>query len=100
MRGRDGGEPRDGRWICRRLIYDPSEWEIEEQEAISRKTEKLDRVVAAGTIKEIDREHVKFIVRRIVYPPKRPDNPLAVEWLSERSVAGIYPWIRIHSLPR
>jgi hypothetical protein len=43
------------------------------------KTEELDRLVAAGTIKEIDREHVKFIVRRIVYPPKRLDDPLAVE---------------------
>jgi hypothetical protein len=34
MRGRDGGEPADG-LICR-LIYDPSEWQIEEDEAISR----------------------------------------------------------------
>ena len=31
----DGGEPADG-LICRRLIYDPSEWQIEEDEAISR----------------------------------------------------------------
>ena len=22
MRGRDGGDPPDGLWICRRLIYD------------------------------------------------------------------------------
>jgi hypothetical protein len=36
MRGRDGGEPPDGRWICRRLIYDPHEWQIEENEAIFR----------------------------------------------------------------
>jgi hypothetical protein len=80
MRGRDGGEPPDGPFICRRVIYHPSEWEIEGDEAISRmKTEELDRLVAAGTIKEIDREHVKFIVRRIVYPPKRLDDPLAVE---------------------
>jgi hypothetical protein len=28
------GDPPDGRWICR-LIYDPSEWQIEEDEAIS-----------------------------------------------------------------
>ena len=76
MRGRDGGEPADGRWICRRLIYDPSEWEIEEDEAISRmKTDELDRLVAAGKIREIDREHVRFIVRRIVQPPERPDDP-------------------------
>jgi hypothetical protein len=29
LRGRDGGEPPDGPWICRRLIYDPHEWQIE-----------------------------------------------------------------------
>jgi hypothetical protein len=53
MRGRDGGAPPDGRWICR-LIYDPSEWQIEEDEAISRlKTEALDRLVAAGKIRAI-----------------------------------------------
>jgi hypothetical protein len=75
LRGRDGGDPPDGRWISR-LIYDPCEWEIEEDQAISRlKTEELDRLVAAGTIKEIDREHVRFIVRRIVQPPERPDDP-------------------------
>ena len=52
MRGRDGGDPPDGRWICRRLIYDPSEWQIEEDEAISRmKTDELDRLVAAGKIR-------------------------------------------------
>jgi hypothetical protein len=69
MRGRD---PPDGPSICRRLIYDPSEWQIEEDKAISRmKTEELDRLVAAGTIREIDREHVRFIVRRIVQPPDR-----------------------------
>ena len=57
MRGRDGRDPPDGPWICRRLIYDPSEWQIEEDEAISRmKTEELDRLVAAGRIREIDRE--------------------------------------------
>jgi hypothetical protein len=73
MRGRDGGEPSDG-LICRRLIYDPSEWQIEEDEVISRmKMEELDRLVAAGTIKAIERERVKFIVRRIVEPPARPD---------------------------
>ena len=76
LRGRDGGDPPSGRWICR-LIYDPSEWQIEEDEAISRmKTDELDRLVAAGTIREIDREHVRFVVRRIVQPPERPDDPL------------------------
>jgi hypothetical protein len=77
MRGRDGGEPPDGPWIYRRLIYDPHEWQIEENEAIFRmKTDELDRLVAAGTINEIDRERVSFIVRRIVRPPDRPDDPL------------------------
>jgi hypothetical protein len=43
-----------------------SEWEREEEEAVFRmKTDELDRLVAAGIIKEIDREHVGFIVRRI-----------------------------------
>ena len=75
MRGRDGGEPADG-LICRRLIYDPSEWQIEEEEAMSRmKTDELDRLIAAGTIRDIDREHVRFIVRRIVQPPARSDDP-------------------------
>jgi hypothetical protein len=77
MRGRDGGEPPDGPWIYRRLIYDPHEWQIEENEAIFRmKPDELDRLVAAGTINEIDRERVSFIVRRIVRPPDRPDDPL------------------------
>jgi hypothetical protein len=40
------------------------------------KAEELERLVAAGTIREIDREHVRFIVRRIVEPPERPDDPL------------------------
>jgi hypothetical protein len=79
LRGRDGGDPPDGRWICR-LICDPSEWQIEEDEAISRmKTDELDRLVAAGTIREIDREHVRFIVRRIVQPHERPDDTFARE---------------------
>jgi hypothetical protein len=54
MRGRDGRDPPDGPRICRRLIYDPSEWQIEEEEAISRmKTDELDRLVAAGKISAI-----------------------------------------------
>jgi hypothetical protein len=76
MRGRDGGEPADGQ-ICRRLMYDPSEWQIEKDEVISQmKTEELDRLVAAGKIREIDREYVRFNVRRIVQPPERPDDLL------------------------
>jgi hypothetical protein len=75
MRGRD---PPDGTWICRRLIYDPCEWEIEEHEATFRlKTDQLNQLVAAETIRAIDRERVRLIVRRIVQPPERPDDPLA-----------------------
>jgi hypothetical protein len=62
-------------WTCRRLIYDPREWQIDEDEAISRmKTDELDRLVAAGTIKEIHRERVRLTVHRIVYPPERPND--------------------------
>jgi hypothetical protein len=90
MRGRDGGGPPDGRWICR-LIYDSREWEGEKDEAISgaerllseidreriyrMKTDELDRLAAAGKIRASDRERVRFIVRRIVQPPERPDLP-------------------------
>jgi hypothetical protein len=35
----------------------------------------LDRLVAAGKIREIDRERVTFMVRTIVHPPDRPDDP-------------------------
>jgi hypothetical protein len=35
----------------------------------------LDRLVAAGKIREIDRERVTFIVRTIVHPPEREDAP-------------------------
>jgi hypothetical protein len=76
LRGRDGGDTPDGRWICP-LIYDPIELQIEENEAISRlKTEEIDRLVAAGKIRAIDRERVRFVVRRIVQPTERPDDPL------------------------
>ena len=100
MRGRDGRDPPDGRWICR-LIYDPAEWECEgeeisrmeadvlngllaagelreiDRERISRmEAQELDRLVAAREIREMDRERVRFIVRKIVYPPKRADIPL------------------------
>ena len=50
------------------------EWEVE---SISQwKANALDRLVAAGTIRDIDRENVRFIVRKIVHPPERPDDPL------------------------
>ncbi len=42
--------------------------------------DELDRLVAAGEIKEIDRERVRFIVQ----PPERPDDPLP-ENVVERS---------------
>jgi len=74
MRGRD---PPNGSWICRRLIYDPLEWACEKDEAISRmKADELDRLVAAGEIRDTDRERVTFIIRAIVCPPERPDDPL------------------------
>jgi hypothetical protein len=73
MRGRD---PPNGSWICRRLIYDPLEWACEEDEAISRmQAYELDRLVAAGEIGETDRGRVAFIIRAIVDPPERPDDP-------------------------
>jgi hypothetical protein len=41
------------------LIYDASERQIEEDEAISRmKTEELDRLAAAGRIRKINGERV------------------------------------------
>jgi hypothetical protein len=98
LRGRDGGGPPDGPWLVCRLIYDPLEWDARktkpfpgegdlgeiDRERISRmKTDKLDRLVGAGRIKEIDREYVRFIVRRIVQPPERPDDPLP-----EKAVEG------------
>ena len=53
-------DPPDEPWICRRLIYDPREWQIEEEETISRmKAEELDRLIAAGEIGQKDRERVR-----------------------------------------
>jgi hypothetical protein len=62
--------------IYRRLIYDPLEWACEKDEAIPRmKADELDRLVAAE-IRDTDRERVTFIIRAIVCPPERPDDPL------------------------
>jgi hypothetical protein len=47
------------------------EWEMEN--IPQWKANALDRLVATGKIREIDRERVRFIVRRIVQPPERPD---------------------------
>jgi hypothetical protein len=76
-----GREPPDEPWICRRLIYDPLEWASEKDEAISgtegelseidrerisrMKADELDRLVASGETREIDREHVRFIVQSL-----------------------------------
>ena len=73
------------------MIYDPVEWGCAEDEVISlglgelgeidrerisrMQIDELDRLVAAGKIREIDRERVRFIVRRIVQTPERPDDP-------------------------
>jgi hypothetical protein len=81
MRGRDGGDPPDGP----RLVYRLCDWaegcpmafeEWEKENIPQYKTNALDRLVAAGEIREIDREQVRFIVRRIVQPPERLDGPL------------------------
>jgi hypothetical protein len=75
LRGRDGRDPPGGPWICRRLIYDPCEWQIGEEEAISRmKADELDRWVVARKIKSVDSEQVRFIIRRIVHPPARDEE--------------------------
>ena len=50
------------------------EWEMEN--IPQWKTNALDWLVATGKIREIDRERVRFIVRRIVLPPERPDDLL------------------------
>ena len=71
MRGRDG---RDEPW----LLYCLRDWaegcpvvfEEWEKDAIPQlKANALDRLVAAGKIREIDRERVTFIVHKIVHPP-------------------------------
>ena len=60
----------------RKLIYEPKEWDIREEEAIARmEANELDRLVTAGRIKETERRSVGFIINTIVYPPKYPDGP-------------------------
>jgi hypothetical protein len=39
--------------------------------------DELDHLIAAGEISEINRERVRFIVRIVVDPPERPDDPLS-----------------------
>jgi hypothetical protein len=56
-------------WACRELVYDPRDWEITEEEAVARmQADELDRLLATGKIREIDRERVSFILTTIVYP--------------------------------
>jgi len=64
-------------WVCRRLIYDPREWEIGAEEAIAQmQADELDRLVANGEIREIDRERVNFIIVHVVHP-EQPSDPLS-----------------------
>ncbi|MGB6769963.1 MAG: hypothetical protein WBE50_18095 [Methyloceanibacter sp.] len=79
MRGRGGGDPPDEPWLAYRLY----EWaegcpvafeEWEKKRLPGLKANALDRLVAVGKIREIDREHVTFIVRTLVHPPERADN--------------------------
>jgi hypothetical protein len=78
MRGRDGGDPPDQPWLAYRLQdwaegYPVAFEEWERGNLPQFKADALDRLVAAGKIREIDRERVTFIVRTIVHPPERPD---------------------------
>ena len=57
--------------MCRQLIYNPREWNISEEEAITKmQADELDRLVASGEIKESDRERVNFIITCIVHPSR------------------------------
>ena len=75
LRGRDGGDEPDETCVslsdwaedCPRAF---EQWELEN--IPQWKANALDRLVAAGKIREIDRERVTFIVWTIV--PERPDD--------------------------
>jgi hypothetical protein len=76
MRGR---EPPDEPWLVYRLCdwaegcpVALEEWEMERIPQL--KANALDRLVAAGRIKESDRERVRFILRTIVHPPARDEE--------------------------
>ena len=63
-----------------------SEWEIEEQEAISRMNpDELDRLVATGKIREIDRERVRLFSARLSILPSAPYDP---ERVVEKAAIG------------
>jgi hypothetical protein len=60
--------------LCRELIYDPRDWDIGKEEAISRmQADELDRLAASGEIKETD--CVDWIINEIVHPTVHPDDP-------------------------
>ena len=90
LRGRDGGDPPDGRWISR-LIYDPCEWEIEEDQAISRlKTEELDRLVAAGkSAVLLSPLHDPTSVSKVLRPLGRTDGWGGIRWLGWGFIAPL-----------
>jgi hypothetical protein len=68
---------QDEFWVCRQLIYDPRERNIGEEEAIAKmQADELDRLVANGEIRQIDRERVNFIIVHIVHP-EPPGDPLS-----------------------
>ena len=70
-------------YLCRELIYDPHEWDIDEEEAISRMmADERDRLVAAGEIRDEDRDRVQFIVHIIVDSPERADLSGATDLIS------------------
>ena len=51
----------DAKDLTSRLIYDPQEWDIGEDEAIAKMEAELDRLVAGGKIREADRNRVAII---------------------------------------
>jgi hypothetical protein len=61
--------------LCRELIYDPRDWDIGEEEAISlMQADELDRLVAGGEIKEPDR--VDWIITETHLSEPSADSPL------------------------
>jgi hypothetical protein len=104
LRGRDGARPPDEPLIFSLHQWAKAEgrprsfqpWEADE---LSPRLEAkaLDNLVAAGKIRECDRERVRFIRRILTYPPEREGEvdkyahvrPLLRQW-QERQ-AGIKP---------
>jgi hypothetical protein len=66
----------NGSVLCCELIYDPRQWDVGKDEAISRlQSDELDRLVTSGEIKETDRARMDWIINEIVAPSVRPDDP-------------------------